>query len=129
MTSCARNGLRNRAMAFGLVFEVRCTDLERRLRTERKHCMENHYRKEPLDPCLHETFPATDPTAPHSPDLPAQRRALRLHRARSDDIGDLITRRAVSGPGIERLGAFLFLNHHGLQTFAPGNDGIPFGPV
>jgi redox-sensitive bicupin YhaK (pirin superfamily) len=52
----------------------------------------------------------------------------RLHPALRDDIGDLTTRRPVPGPGVERVGAFLFLNHHGPQTYPPGNGGLPFGP-
>lgn len=81
-----------------------------------------------LDEALDETFPASDPVAVHSADLPAVRRVLRCHLAYRDDIGNLTTRRPVPGPGLQRLGAFLFLNHHGPQTFAPGNEGLPFGP-
>jgi quercetin 2,3-dioxygenase len=53
---------------------------------------------------------------------------LTTHAAYRDDIGDLVTRRPVPGPGLEQIGAFLFLNHHGPQTYAPGNHGLPFGP-
>jgi quercetin 2,3-dioxygenase len=81
-----------------------------------------------LDEALDETFPASDPVAVHSADLPVFRRVLRCHLAYRDDIGNLTTRRPVPGPGLQRLGAFLFLNHHGPQTFAPGNEGLPFGP-
>jgi redox-sensitive bicupin YhaK (pirin superfamily) len=81
-----------------------------------------------LDEALDETFPASDPVAVHLPDLPEVRSVVRLHPAVRDDIGDLTTRRPVPGPGLDRLGAFLFLNHHGPQTFAPGNNGLPFGP-
>jgi quercetin 2,3-dioxygenase len=56
------------------------------------------------------------------------RSVVRLHSALRDDIGDLVTRRPVPGPGIDRVGAFLFLNHHGPQTYPPGNRGLPFGP-
>lgn len=56
------------------------------------------------------------------------RAVLRLHAAHRDDIGDLVTRRPVPGPAIGHVGAFLFLNHHGPQTYAPGNHGLPFGP-
>jgi len=45
-----------------------------------------------------------------------------------DDIGDLVTRRPLPGPGLEQLDPFLFLNHHGPQTYRPGNRGLPFGP-
>jgi quercetin 2,3-dioxygenase len=81
-----------------------------------------------LDEALDETFPASDPVAVHAAELPTLRRVLRCHLAYRDDIGSLITRRPVPGPGLHRLGAFLFLNHHGPQSFAPGNDGLPFGP-
>ena len=81
-----------------------------------------------LDEALDETFPASDPVAIHSVDVPALRSAVRCHAAHRDDIGNLTTRRPVPGPGLDRLGAFLFLNHHGPQNFAPGNDGLPFGP-
>lgn len=56
------------------------------------------------------------------------RSVLRLHPAHRDDIGDLITRRPVPGPGLDQVDPFLFLNHHGPQTYAPGNAGLPFGP-
>ena len=51
-----------------------------------------------------------------------------LHPARRDDIGDLTTRRPVPGPGLEQVDPFLFLNHHGPQTYGPNNAGLPFGP-
>jgi quercetin 2,3-dioxygenase len=81
-----------------------------------------------LDEALDETFPASDPVAVHLPDDPASRSVVRLHPAHRDDIGELTTRRPLPGPGLSRLGAFLFLNHHGPQAFAPGNLGLPFGP-
>jgi redox-sensitive bicupin YhaK (pirin superfamily) len=34
----------------------------------------------------------------------------------------------VPGPGLEQVDPFLFLNHHGPQTYRPGNNGLPFGP-
>jgi redox-sensitive bicupin YhaK (pirin superfamily) len=51
-----------------------------------------------------------------------------LHPAQRDDIGDLVTRRPVPGPGLEQVDPFLFLNHHGPQTYGPDNAGLPFGP-
>jgi quercetin 2,3-dioxygenase len=51
-----------------------------------------------------------------------------LHPAHRDDIGDLTTRRPVPAPGLEQVDPFLFLNHHGPQTYEPGNAGLPFGP-
>ena len=50
------------------------------------------------------------------------------HAAYRDDIADLVTRRPVPGPGVDQIDPFLFLNHHGPQTYAPGNNGLPFGP-
>jgi redox-sensitive bicupin YhaK (pirin superfamily) len=56
-------------------------------------------------------------------------RTLRgLHPALRDDIGDLMTRRPLPGPGLDQVDPFLFLNHHGPQTYPPGNRGLPFGP-
>ncbi len=51
-----------------------------------------------------------------------------LHKAVRDDIADLVTRRPLPGPGLPDLDPFLFLNHHGPQTYAAGNAGLPFGP-
>lgn len=58
----------------------------------------------------------------------SERTIVRLHQALRDDIGDLVTRRPLPGPRIDHVGAFLFLNHHGPQTYPPGNHGLPFGP-
>jgi redox-sensitive bicupin YhaK (pirin superfamily) len=52
----------------------------------------------------------------------------RLHPALRDDIGDLITQRPLPGPYADQIDPFLFLNHHGPQTYPPGNAGLPFGP-
>lgn len=51
-----------------------------------------------------------------------------LHPALRDDIGDLMTRRPLPGPGLDQVDPFLFLNHHGPQLYPPGNRGLPFGP-
>ena len=56
------------------------------------------------------------------------RSIARQHTAVRDDIGDLVTRRPVPGPGVEQVDPFLFLNRHGPQVYAPGNRGLPFGP-
>ncbi|WP_207462841.1 pirin family protein [Azospirillum sp. SYSU D00513] len=56
------------------------------------------------------------------------RRVRALHAALRDDIGDLTTRRPLPGPGLDQLDPFLFLNHHGPQSYPPGNRGLPFGP-
>ena len=57
-----------------------------------------------------------------------QRTLKASHSAYRDDIGDLVTRRPVPGPGVEQVDPFLFLNHHGPQTYPRGNNGLPFGP-
>jgi redox-sensitive bicupin YhaK (pirin superfamily) len=56
------------------------------------------------------------------------RQVLSIHPALREDIGDLVTRRPVPAPGLEQVDPFLFLNHHGPQTYPPGNRGLPFGP-
>lgn len=50
------------------------------------------------------------------------------HAAYRDDIADLTTRRPVPNRGLDQVDPFLFLNHHGPQTYRPGNTGLPFGP-
>ena len=50
------------------------------------------------------------------------------HAAYRDDIGELVTRRPLPGPGLDQLDPFLFLNHHGPQVYGPRNHGLPFGP-
>jgi redox-sensitive bicupin YhaK (pirin superfamily) len=57
-----------------------------------------------------------------------QRTIKRLLPAVRDDIGDLITRRPLPGPFADQIDPFLFLNHHGPQTYPPHNRGLPFGP-
>ena len=52
----------------------------------------------------------------------------RLHPAMRDDIGDLITQRPLPGRHVDQIDPFLFLNHHGPQTYPPHNRGLPFGP-
>jgi redox-sensitive bicupin YhaK (pirin superfamily) len=52
----------------------------------------------------------------------------RVHQAMRDDIGDLLTQRPLPNAHLEQLDPFLFLNHHGPQTYPPDNHGLPFGP-
>ena len=59
---------------------------------------------------------------------PSARRVIAQHSAKRDDIGDLVTRRPLPGPQLEQLDPFLFLNHHGPQTYPANNRGLPFGP-
>jgi redox-sensitive bicupin YhaK (pirin superfamily) len=56
------------------------------------------------------------------------RSVLRLHAAERDDIADLVTRRPLPNRRLDQLDPFLFLNHHGPQTYRPHNQGLPFGP-
>lgn len=51
-----------------------------------------------------------------------------LHRARREDMGELVTRQAIPNDGLPQVDPFLLLNHHGPQVFGPRNDGLPFGP-
>jgi len=50
------------------------------------------------------------------------------HPSPRDDIADLVTRRPLPGRGVAQIDPYLFLNHHGPQTYAPYNRGLPFGP-
>jgi redox-sensitive bicupin YhaK (pirin superfamily) len=50
------------------------------------------------------------------------------HTAVYEPIADLSTYRAMPTASIQSLDPFLFLNHHGPQTYRPGNQGLPFGP-
>lgn len=52
----------------------------------------------------------------------------KLHEAVRDDIGDLLTQRPLPNSHLSQLDPFLFLNHHGPQTYAANNHGLPFGP-
>jgi hypothetical protein len=58
----------------------------------------------------------------------SDRTIKRLHAAVRDDIGDLITQRPLPNHHLEQVDPFLFLNHHGPQTYPPHNRGLPFGP-
>jgi redox-sensitive bicupin YhaK (pirin superfamily) len=58
----------------------------------------------------------------------SDRTIKRLHPAVRDDIGDLVTQRPLPGPHLDQIDPFLFLNHHGPQTYPPHNRGLPFGP-
>lgn len=52
----------------------------------------------------------------------------KIHQAVNAPMGDLITWRAIPTGSIRHLDPFLFLNHHGPQTYGPDNHGLPFGP-
>lgn len=53
---------------------------------------------------------------------------LRLVPAHNEPIGGLSTQRAFPTGALPDLNPFLFLNHHGPQTYGPNNPGLPFGP-
>ena len=52
----------------------------------------------------------------------------KLHKAEYSPIADLVTYRALPTRSIEQIDPFLFLNHHGFQTYPKNNNGLPFGP-
>jgi redox-sensitive bicupin YhaK (pirin superfamily) len=58
----------------------------------------------------------------------SDRTIRRVHPAVRDDIGDLVTQRPLPNHLINQVDPFLFLNHHGPQTYPPHNNGLPFGP-
>jgi len=51
-----------------------------------------------------------------------------IHPTIREDIADLHTYRAMPTPHIAHIDPFLFLNHHGWQTYPRNNQGLPFGP-
>ncbi|GGD16196.1 pirin family protein [Aquisalinus flavus] len=56
------------------------------------------------------------------------RTIARQYPSDRDDIADLVTRRPLPGQKVSQVDPFLFLNHHGPQTYKPNNNGLPFGP-
>ncbi len=52
----------------------------------------------------------------------------KIHKPVYAPIDDLITYRVIPTASIEYLDPFLFLNHHGPQTYKSNNHGLPFGP-
>ncbi len=55
---------------------------------------------------------------------------LKRHKAERDDIADLMTYRGLpsSTVAMGQIDPFLFLNHHGPQTYPAHNSGLPFAP-
>lgn len=53
---------------------------------------------------------------------------LKIHKAISSPVGDLVTYRALPTQSVDYIDPFLFLNHHGPQVYKPDNHGLPFGP-
>ena len=58
------------------------------------------------------------------------RQINKIYRAIAAPIADLVTYRALPTEEMPMgaLDPFLFLNHHGPQTYKPNNRGLPFGP-
>ena len=71
----------------------------------------------------------SDPPSARVSSGPTTSRTVRAqHESYRDDIGDLSTVRPLPGPDIDQIDPFLFLNHHGPQTYPTRNHGLPFGP-
>ncbi|WP_276133983.1 pirin family protein [Polluticoccus soli] len=51
-----------------------------------------------------------------------------IHKARFAPIADLITYSPLPSANLDQVDPFLFLNHHGPQTYPENNNGLPFGP-
>ena len=52
----------------------------------------------------------------------------KIHKAEYRPIADLITYSPMPTRSLQMIDPFLFLNHHGFQTYPEGNRGLPFGP-
>lgn len=52
----------------------------------------------------------------------------KIHKADYRPIADLITYSPMPTKDLQMIDPFLFLNHHGPQTYKPNNNGLPFGP-
>jgi redox-sensitive bicupin YhaK (pirin superfamily) len=51
-----------------------------------------------------------------------------IHKAAYSPIADLKTWSPLPSRNLQQIDPFIFLNHHGPQTYKPGNQGLPFGP-
>jgi quercetin 2,3-dioxygenase len=56
------------------------------------------------------------------------RTVKRIHDAEYRPVGDLIPYSPLPTGELDQIDPFLFLNHHGPQTYPPNNRGLPFGP-
>ena len=52
----------------------------------------------------------------------------KIHKAEYRPIADLVTYSPMPTRDLQMIDPFLFLNHHGPQTYGPNNNGLPFGP-
>ncbi|MBL7473410.1 pirin family protein [Robertkochia sediminum] len=51
-----------------------------------------------------------------------------IYPSENRPMGDLITRSPLPTRTLQQIDPFIFLNHHGPQTYPPNNNGLPFGP-
>ncbi|UII31698.1 pirin family protein [Fulvivirga ulvae] len=56
------------------------------------------------------------------------RTVSKIHNAEYRPIADLKTYSPLPTRQLSQIDPFLFLNHHGPQTYPPDNQGLPFGP-
>lgn len=56
------------------------------------------------------------------------RTITKIHKAEYRPIADLKTWSPMPTRSLVMIDPFLFLNHHGPQTYTPNNRGLPFGP-
>lgn len=52
----------------------------------------------------------------------------RIHKAEYRPIADLVTYSPMPTQSLQQIDPFIFLNHHGFQTYPERNRGLPFGP-
>ncbi|GAA0878553.1 pirin family protein [Algoriphagus jejuensis] len=52
----------------------------------------------------------------------------RIHKAEYRPIADLVTYCPMPTQSLQQIDPFIFLNHHGFQTYPAPNQGLPFGP-
>jgi redox-sensitive bicupin YhaK (pirin superfamily) len=56
------------------------------------------------------------------------REIIQIHPAEYRPIADLITFSPLPTRSLQQIDPFIFLNHHGFQTYDKNNRGLPFGP-
>lgn len=52
----------------------------------------------------------------------------KIHKAEYRPIADLVTYSPMPTRSLQQIDPFIFLNHHGFQTYPARNQGLPFGP-
>jgi hypothetical protein len=52
----------------------------------------------------------------------------KIHKAEYRPIADLVTYSPLPTRSLQQIDPFIFLNHHGFQTYPKNNQGLPFGP-